>query len=88
MSFVLDGKVALVTGGSRGIGKAIALAFSKAGADVGIVGRDRSALNLTLGELRKRTARAEAFVADLSKLDELENMIEMAKSKLGSLTFL
>lgn len=88
MNFNLDGKVALVTGGSRGIGRAIALALSEAGAIVGIVGRDLSALNQTVEELRKRTVRAEAFAADLSKIDELEKMVETAKSKLGPIDIL
>jgi NAD(P)-dependent dehydrogenase (short-subunit alcohol dehydrogenase family) len=88
MNFDLENKVALVTGGSRGIGKAIALAFSKARAAVGIVGRDRLALQQTLEEMKRSHIHAEAFVIDLTKLDEIESMVRTAQSKLGSIDIL
>lgn len=88
VSFALDGKVALVTGASRGIGKAIALAFAEAGAHLAIVGRDSQALSQTLKELRGKKGRAEAFEADLSKLDQLESMIARVTSKFGAIDIL
>jgi NAD(P)-dependent dehydrogenase (short-subunit alcohol dehydrogenase family) len=88
MMFGLDGKVALVTGGSRGIGKAVAIAFADAGADVAIVGRDGRALETALSELRAAGHRAEAFTADLSRLEEIESMIGSVKAKLGPIDIL
>jgi NAD(P)-dependent dehydrogenase (short-subunit alcohol dehydrogenase family) len=88
MQFTLKGKVALVTGGSRGIGKAISIAFSQAGATVGVVGRDAQALEKTLGELKKGGEHAEAFTADLARLDEIEKMLAKVKSNLGPIDIL
>ena len=86
--FDLTGEVALVTGGSRGIGKAVAIAFADAGADVAIVGRDGRALETALSELRAAGHRAEAFTADLSRLEEIESMIGSVKAKLGPIDIL
>jgi NAD(P)-dependent dehydrogenase (short-subunit alcohol dehydrogenase family) len=84
----LSGKVALVTGGSRGIGEAIALAFSEAGADVAIVGRDEAALEGVLRRLRAKDRRAEAFAVDMSCVGEIEQMIDRVKSTLGPVDIL
>jgi len=62
----LQGRTALVTGASRGLGRAIAEALSAAGASVGLVGRDRPRLELVAAGIRERGGRAEAMVADVS----------------------
>jgi NAD(P)-dependent dehydrogenase (short-subunit alcohol dehydrogenase family) len=56
--FRIDGKRLLITGGSRGFGRVIALAAAEAGADVILVARDPDALAKTAGEVRERGRRA------------------------------
>ena len=62
----LSGRVALITGGSRGLGKAIALALGSAGARIALVSRDRSALDAASQELRGVGADVEIFRADVT----------------------
>lgn len=68
-SFCLDGKVAIVTGAKRGLGKAIALAFAEAGADVAVCTRDITdgRLETTAKEVRKFGRRSLAVQADVDK---------------------
>ena len=64
--FRLDGRRAMVTGGSRGLGRAIAGALAEAGASLVIVGRDAAALETARAELSAHGGRVEALSADLS----------------------
>jgi NAD(P)-dependent dehydrogenase (short-subunit alcohol dehydrogenase family) len=64
--FRLDGKRVLITGGSRGFGRIIALAVAEAGADVVLIARDLDALARTAGELRRRGSRAWTYSADVA----------------------
>jgi 3-oxoacyl-[acyl-carrier protein] reductase len=66
MNIELGGKRAVVTGGSRGIGRAIALAFAEAGADVSICARGAEALAKTRAELAQFGHAAHAAVCDLA----------------------
>ena len=68
MDLELRGKIAIVTGGSRGIGKAIARELAREGVEVAIVGRDLSALEATSSEIQRETGqRIVAIVADTGK---------------------
>jgi NAD(P)-dependent dehydrogenase (short-subunit alcohol dehydrogenase family) len=72
--FRLDGKRLLVTGGSRGFGRAIALAAAEAGADVVLVARDPDALARTAGEVRERNRQAWTFAADIGEPAACEDL--------------
>ena len=83
MDLGLSGKVGLVTGGSRGIGRAIALRLAAEGADVGICGRTAETLERTLGELRQSGVKAHGVVADVTEVGEAERFVDEAARALG-----
>jgi NAD(P)-dependent dehydrogenase (short-subunit alcohol dehydrogenase family) len=83
----LDGKTALITGGSKGIGKGIAEAYLKQGAEVIICGRNEANLQATGDEL-KEFGQINYVVCDISKLDDVKRLtsqIEAIKQKLDIL---
>lgn len=89
MDLELTGKTALVTGGSRGIGRAVALALATEGARVAVCARDPRALGDATGEIRRRTGHeAVAVVADLSRLDEVTRIVDETLRRLGSIDIL
>lgn len=82
----LDDKRALVTGGSRGIGRGIALAFAEAGADVAIgYRRDQGAALATVAEIEARGRRGVAFAADVRDYAAVAGMVKAAHDALGGL---
>ncbi len=86
MSQKLEGKTALVTGGSRGIGRGIALAFADAGADVAIgYRREAEAADVAVKEIEARGRRAAAFAADVRDPQAVAAMVEGARHALGGL---
>ena len=72
MSFSLEGKVALVTGGGRGIGKEIARRFAEAGADVVIASRKLENLQRTAAEFASLKGRVEPVRCHIGKADQVE----------------
>ena len=83
----LDGKIALITGGSKGIGKGIAEAYLKQGAEVIICGRDETNL-LATGDELKEFGQINYVVCDITKLDEVKKLasqIDAVKQKLDIL---
>ncbi len=82
-----DGKVALVTGASRGIGAAVASAYARAGAAVGLAARDEAALDRLAGELRDAGSVAISIPTDVTDADAVARMVDRVLSELGRLDF-
>ena len=86
--FKLDGKRALVTGASRGLGLQMALALAEAGADVGDTGRDEASLKEATHALRSRSRQAWTLQGDTSKPAECEALCERALAEMGAIDIL
>jgi NAD(P)-dependent dehydrogenase (short-subunit alcohol dehydrogenase family) len=79
----LAGKIAVVTGASRGIGRSIALRLAAEGAHVGICGRTPETIERTLTELRAQNVRAHAVVADVTQPGEVERFVDEVAAEMG-----
>lgn len=84
----LAGAVTLVTGGSRGIGRAIALRLAGLGSAVAICGRDVKALQGVDAELRGRAAHVYSQAADVTRSSDVASLIEKTEAALGSISIL
>jgi 3-oxoacyl-[acyl-carrier protein] reductase len=84
----LSGKVALVTGGNRGIGLAIARSLGKLGARLAISGRNREALEAAVRELQAAGFEAVPFVADMLRPDEILRLAEQVHRGMGEIEVL
>ena len=88
MDLSLRDKAAIVTGGSRGIGRAIALAFADEGCRVAICARGEEALRETEAELRARGVDALGIVADVARADDIERVVAETVARFGRLDIL
>jgi 3-oxoacyl-[acyl-carrier protein] reductase len=85
----LEGRVALVTGGGRGIGKAIALGLAEDGADVAVnYRRDEASAQETVAEIEKLGRRARAYAASVDDFQQCEAMVTAAIADLGPVDIL
>jgi NAD(P)-dependent dehydrogenase (short-subunit alcohol dehydrogenase family) len=83
--FRLDGKVAIVTGSGRNIGRAVAESFAAAGAKVVVNGRqDRAAVDAVVRGIIERGGQAAAVMADVSKDDEVRRLVETTVTRFGA----
>jgi 3-oxoacyl-[acyl-carrier protein] reductase len=88
MDLKLRGRAVLVTGGSRGIGRDIAVGFAKEGALVAICGRDLAQLNAAKQEITQNDGTCHAISADLGRADDCQRVVDETVSRFGRLDVL
>ena len=86
--FSLEGKVAIVTGGGTGLGKAICHALARAGADVVVAGRTPATIEETASEVRKIGQRSVAIPTDVTDSNQVDNLIKQTLKKFGNVDIL
>lgn len=86
--FRLDGKRLFITGGSRGLGREMALAIADAGADVVLVGRELESLEATAADIRKFGRKAVAIVGDVGRVEECEAICRRVLDEHGPIDIL
>src|SRR5262245_14448591 len=84
----LKDRVCIITGGGRGLGRDLALAFSREGAHLVVSGTTESAINSTAAELRTAGARALAIVCDVSDEDAVKGMVAATIREFGQIDVL
>jgi len=86
--FDLKGKTALITGASRGIGRAVAVSLAEAGADLVLLGRDETALAETKAAVAATGRRSLVLPADVSSAESMESAVEKACAEFGNIDIL
>jgi len=84
MEIDLKGRTAVITGGSRGLGEAMAKALAAEGAQIAVVARDRSRLEQVRGEIAASGGVAEVFIADVTIEDDVARIAAEIKTRFGS----
>lgn len=84
----LDGKVALITGGSRGIGRATALGFAEAGADVAVASRKFPDLEAVAEEIQRSGSKALPIAAHVGRMEDVNNLVARVTSEFGKIDIL
>ncbi len=84
----LSGKIALITGGSRGLGRAMALSLSAAGATIALVARDLDKLNSVKAEIEAAGGKAAVFVADVVSEESVAQLVTDVTAQLGTVQIL
>jgi NAD(P)-dependent dehydrogenase (short-subunit alcohol dehydrogenase family) len=79
----LENKVCLITGGGRGIGKAIAMAYGREGAKLALCARTQNELEQAVGEIRKLNVDCEGWACDVSLEDSVANFVSNAQNRFG-----
>lgn len=85
---VLDGKVALITGASKGIGRALAVGFAAAGASVSCVARSKGLLDSIIAEISQKGGKAIAVVADVTQESQVDQMLQNTINQFKKLDIL
>ncbi|MCF7803300.1 MAG: 2-dehydro-3-deoxy-D-gluconate 5-dehydrogenase KduD [Candidatus Marinimicrobia bacterium] len=86
--FSLDGKVAIVTGASRGLGEGMALGLAEAGADIVALARDTKKLENTAKKVKERGQKVLPMECDVTDLDRYKEVLQEAQNELGSVDIL
>jgi len=84
----IAGKVALITGAGRGIGRATAIAFAQEGIHVGLIGRTLENLQQVAEELKQYDVKVAIAVANVADLDSITTAVESIRSELGAIDIL
>ncbi|MEE9145259.1 MAG: SDR family NAD(P)-dependent oxidoreductase, partial [Candidatus Binatia bacterium] len=84
----LEGKVALITGGNRGIGKAVAKAYAREGAKIFLCARNEADLKSTAAEISSTGGEAAWCAADIAKIGEVRRLVEEVDRAFGSIHIL
>jgi NAD(P)-dependent dehydrogenase (short-subunit alcohol dehydrogenase family) len=84
----LDGKVALITGGSRGLGRAIAEAYAREDAKVFICARNQTEVDRVVSEIRRAGGQIDGSVGDIGKLEDVRRIVQTAAGEFGGIDVL
>jgi 3-oxoacyl-[acyl-carrier protein] reductase len=88
MNKILEGKTALITGSSQGIGKALAIGFAKLGANIIITGRNQENMEKTLQKVEEQGVRGIIVSGNVQNYDEVQNIITIGKEKFSHIDIL